>query len=404
MPSDDLKQHAISDTDYYGLLGVNFETNEADIRRGYRKQALKYHPDKNAGNEAAVQKFHLLQIAYDVLSDSAAKALYDNARAARLQKQRQHDLFAGKRRQMKEDLERRESGFKRKRNEEEDAEAKLEREIRRLAEDGKRRRKEKEEMLNREKLEEEERLDNQNRDGEAPLQAQNDQAAPRGGTDVPEIDRSVKVRWAREGLGDAIDKERLLDLFSTFGKIENAFILKKEKRMRVGEKREKKMVATGVIVYSSIVSAHAAVEDTKKQKTPEYQVFESVYWASDKEPDFGQVGTSRSPPPDDQYQPSTPDQATKFSVRAALSGQGSAPSTPVSTFKARANGDGLKRVPSFASFTSANRNTPASSPFGRDVAQSPSLQEITMMRLREKQKLEDQIRKQDEEAAAAEAA
>ncbi|TKA63677.1 hypothetical protein B0A49_09063, partial [Cryomyces minteri] len=342
MASDDLKQHAISDTDYYELLGVAFETNEADIRRGYRKQALKYHPDKNAGNEAAVQKFHLLQIAYDVLSDPAAKTLYDNARTARLQKQRQHDLFEGKRRQMKEDLERRESGFKRKRDEEEDAEAKLEREIRRLAEDGKRRRKEKEEMLNREELEEEERLDNQNRDGEVSLQAQNDQATPRGGTDVPEIDRSIKVRWAREGLGDAVDKERLSKLFSTFGKIENAFILKKEKRMRVGEKREKKMVATGVIVYSSIVSAHAAVEDTKKQKTPEYQVFESVYWASDKEPDFGQAGISRSPPPGDQYQPITPDQATKFSVRAALSGQGSAPSTPVSAFKARANGDGLK--------------------------------------------------------------
>lgn len=148
MSTCDLKQHATSDHDFYALLGVTFETSEADIRRAYRKTALKYHPDK-LGKDFDPEKFHLLQIANDVLSDPAAKAAYDNARNARLQKQRQHELFEGKRRQMKEDLEARERGVKRGREEEEeeDAEAMLEREMKRLAEDGKRRRKEMEERL-----------------------------------------------------------------------------------------------------------------------------------------------------------------------------------------------------------------------------------------------------------------
>jgi DnaJ family protein C protein 17 len=152
MGRDDLMEHATSSVDFYALLGVAFETSESDIRRAYRKTALKYHPDK-LGKDFDPAKFHLLQIANDVLSDPAAKAAYDTARNARLQKQRQHELFEGKRRQMKEDLEARErggtggapsavGGGKRAREEDE-----MESEIRRLAEEGKRRRKEMEEKM-----------------------------------------------------------------------------------------------------------------------------------------------------------------------------------------------------------------------------------------------------------------
>jgi DnaJ family protein C protein 17 len=142
MAKDDLLAHAASDVDFYELLGVQFETSESDIRRAYRKTALKYHPDK-LGKDFDPEKFHLLQIANDVLSDPAAKAAYDNARSARLQKKRQVELFEGKRRQMKEELEARErsgvatasGGVKRPREETE-----MEAEIRRLAEEGRRRR------------------------------------------------------------------------------------------------------------------------------------------------------------------------------------------------------------------------------------------------------------------------
>lgn len=149
MVKEDLLEHAKSTVDFYDLLGVAFETSESDIRRAYRKTALKYHPDK-LGKDFDPEKFHLLQIANDVLSDPAAKTAYDNARHARLQKVRQNELFEGKRKQMKDELEAREkggvsaaaAGNKRPREEDE-----MEREIRRLAEEGKRRRREMEEKM-----------------------------------------------------------------------------------------------------------------------------------------------------------------------------------------------------------------------------------------------------------------
>jgi DnaJ homolog subfamily C member 17 len=144
MPKDDLMQHAASAVDFYELLGITFETSESDIRRAYRRAALRYHPDK-LGKDFDPERFHLLQIAHDVLSDPSAKAAYDNTRNARLQRQRQHELFEGNRRKMKEDLEARERGEaspKRPREEDE-----MEKEITRLAEEGRRRRREMEKKV-----------------------------------------------------------------------------------------------------------------------------------------------------------------------------------------------------------------------------------------------------------------
>ena len=71
----------------------------------------KYHPDKVGKNFDPAQ-YEKFQAANEVLGDPALKAKYDNARNARLQKQRANELFEGKRRQMKEDLEARERGEK----------------------------------------------------------------------------------------------------------------------------------------------------------------------------------------------------------------------------------------------------------------------------------------------------
>lgn len=398
MPTDDLKEHATSSHDFYELLGVSFETSEADIRRAYRRTALKYHPDKNAGNPAAVEKFHLLQIAFDVLSDAGAKAAYDQARRARKEKHERDQAFEGRRRQMKEDLERRESGaFKRKRDEE-DEEQNLEREIRRLAEDGKRRRKEREEMLSREKLEEEEKQD-QDKNGVSETTSEPKQAT-KGGTAVSEIDRTIKARWVREGSGIDIDKDTLQKVFAKFGAVENAFMLK-DKRQKIGDRKEKAMVATGVVVFSSVVGAHAAVADIKKQSGQEYKIFESVFWASNQEPGFLRQRNSASPAADEASAPATPSTTTKERHRHEIPGLDKPPTTPL---KMSANGNGLRKAPSFASFSAANLSTPKSSPFSKQSAGSPSLEEITMIRLKnaEKRRLEEQIRKQDEEAAAAE--
>jgi len=64
--------------DYYAILGIPREANQEAIKKAYRKQALKWHPDKNADNQAeAEQKFKDVAEAYDVLSDDQKKAVYD---------------------------------------------------------------------------------------------------------------------------------------------------------------------------------------------------------------------------------------------------------------------------------------------------------------------------------------
>lgn len=63
--------------DYYEVLGLSKVADEKEIKRAYRKLAKKYHPDTNAGNADAEQKFKEVTEAYNVLSDSEKRKLYD---------------------------------------------------------------------------------------------------------------------------------------------------------------------------------------------------------------------------------------------------------------------------------------------------------------------------------------
>lgn len=63
--------------DYYELLGVRRDASEADIKKSYRKLAMKYHPDRNSGDSSAEDKFKEIQKAYAVLSDPQKRAAYD---------------------------------------------------------------------------------------------------------------------------------------------------------------------------------------------------------------------------------------------------------------------------------------------------------------------------------------
>src|SRR5438552_3664606 len=64
-------------TDYYEMLGVPRKASSKDIRTAFRKLARKYHPDLNPGDKASEEKFKQIQEAYDVLSDSKKRQMYD---------------------------------------------------------------------------------------------------------------------------------------------------------------------------------------------------------------------------------------------------------------------------------------------------------------------------------------
>jgi len=63
--------------DYYEILGLSKSASTAEIKKGYRKMAVKYHPDKNPDDTSAEEKFKEAAEAYEILSDDNKKAKYD---------------------------------------------------------------------------------------------------------------------------------------------------------------------------------------------------------------------------------------------------------------------------------------------------------------------------------------
>ncbi|MEL7341143.1 MAG: DnaJ domain-containing protein, partial [Bacteroidota bacterium] len=66
-----------SKRDYYEVLGVSKGASKDEMKKAYRKLALKYHPDRNQGDEEAENKFKEAAEAYEVLSDDDKRARYD---------------------------------------------------------------------------------------------------------------------------------------------------------------------------------------------------------------------------------------------------------------------------------------------------------------------------------------
>ncbi|KAL8803750.1 MAG: hypothetical protein Q9200_006080 [Gallowayella weberi] len=392
MSSGDLKDYATSKTDFYELLGVIPTSSQKELDRQWRKTALRYHPDKVGNDPVAKEKFHLAQIAYDLLSDPTSKTLYDATRSARLQKERQRELFAGKRKEIIHDLEARERGVKRARGEEDEEEQKLESLVRRLGEDGKRRRQETEEAL---------RKDLEQETTETHLHT--DSPMPNATSTVSELDRTIKVRWPLAESGASIEESDITTLFSTFGKIESVTLLT-PKELRLGKKKKKQLAAICTIQYASIVGAHAAVEDFPGKKGQEWDRFDSVSWVTNREPDsITNAAASSSAAPS----PSTPAREGPRHSPASFLEKGDRPATPTPSGN-QPDGHGPRKMPSFSSFSSAAFGTPkrSSSPFGKGLgASSPSLEELTMIRLKnaEKRRLVEALARGDEKAAAAEA-
>lgn len=84
------------DLDYYKILGVAKGASKDEIKKAYRKLALKYHPDRNQDNKEAEEKFKQISEAYAVLSDPEKRKMFDTYGSADFQQRySQEDIFRG---------------------------------------------------------------------------------------------------------------------------------------------------------------------------------------------------------------------------------------------------------------------------------------------------------------------
>jgi DnaJ family protein A protein 2 len=67
----------VKETEYYDRLGITPTATAEEIKKAYRMQAFKFHPDKNQGNPAAEEKFKEVKEAYDIISDDQKRSIYD---------------------------------------------------------------------------------------------------------------------------------------------------------------------------------------------------------------------------------------------------------------------------------------------------------------------------------------
>ena len=285
MTTHDVK--AFVHLDFYTILDVDALCEQKDIDRAWRKFALKYHPDKVSRDKAADAEvfYHQGRIGKEILSDPTSKQIYSEARAAKERKRQQDHLLDARRKRLRDDLDRRERGVKRPFDDgvsDEDDATKLEREVQRIAADGKRRRLEREAQLREERQRKiAERAQARRTE---PLKPTSQPQQPLQA--LPELDRTVRARFRRSPATQGVDSDRVRQIFSIFGSVESAFVMK-DKREKLPGSKEKVEVGRCAVTFKSILGAFDAVGEWQKEAQAEslWDEFVDVIWAGGQEPD-----------------------------------------------------------------------------------------------------------------------
>ncbi|XP_078089634.1 dnaJ homolog subfamily C member 17 [Mustelus asterias] len=202
--------------DLYSLLEVSEDATGKEIKKAYRQKALKCHPDKNPDNPKAVELFHQLSQALEVLTDAAAKAAYDKIRKAKKQAAERNQKLDSKRKKVKLDLEAREREAQLNEEEEIKIAKNLDEVIAKLREEGSRHLEEQQRLIKEQiMLESEQRL----RGSDGKTDSKN--------SSTPKLKLKWKCKKDDESNG-GYSHEYLLSILNKYGEVLNLLISSKK--------------------------------------------------------------------------------------------------------------------------------------------------------------------------------
>lgn len=234
------------DVDWFAVLEIKPDCTKKQISKAYKVAALKYHPDKNRDDPHANEKFHLVQKAYEILSDDKAREALNNVYKAKVERKKRDEQMDVKRRKMKQDLEEREAKFKKQKTDEDDARKKWELELERLRRESALRAKTKMEEDARRKAEQAER-----------------EAQHRSNQQAETVLATLKVEWDKKK--GAYTKEQLEKLFQAFGDVEYIVVGKK---------------GQALVAFKNITAARVAINQPLGDPINRL----SIQWASGEPP------------------------------------------------------------------------------------------------------------------------
>jgi len=216
--------------DWYALLSLETTADNETIRKAYKKQALKCHPDKNPNNPEAAVLFQKITKACEILLDEQARKAFDNVIRIREERKKRDGQRSEKRKRMKEDLEERERAAKRHKDDDEEekiATKKLYAEMERLKREAKQNLMDESLIPNKEENETE-----QNKD----MGAVNK-------------DTVVKIQWDVQS-ETLINELFIRDVFKDYGEI-----------VKIMDPKKKKQKIGLNIIFKSPASARAAAQN-----------------------------------------------------------------------------------------------------------------------------------------------
>eukprot|EP00218_Dolichomastix_sp_CCMP3274_P010855 CAMPEP_0170135058 /NCGR_PEP_ID=MMETSP0033_2-20121228/2287_1 /TAXON_ID=195969 /ORGANISM="Dolichomastix tenuilepis, Strain CCMP3274" /LENGTH=228 /DNA_ID=CAMNT_0010370651 /DNA_START=54 /DNA_END=737 /DNA_ORIENTATION=- len=212
----------------YETLGLERTATADEIKKAYRKIALKKHPDRRpeSEREAANAEFNVITSAYDLLCDESARKALDDLLEVRDKKRKRHEASDEQRKKMMADLEAREAAFERK-QEDDVAKRRLHAEMERLR-----------------------RAAWERQHGTAASTAPAPSTSERASDDAgaARLRRALKVTWSRKD-AERYGAERLRALFTVFGGVEDVVL----RDAKAGKPR-----ASALVVMASEAQAHAA--------------------------------------------------------------------------------------------------------------------------------------------------